>query len=170
MQISLSTECAIHSLVYLAMRPAGEICFVEEVAGAQHISASYLAKVFRILAKKGILHSYRGAKGGYRLAVDPAALTLRMVVETIEGSVPLFKCQEERLFCSLGIDCHIKNILKNVEDKAYEILEQSTIADIVSTFRRHVGELEWLNLANSGDHRNKTLGPDRLKSESFAAQ
>lgn len=146
MQISLSTEYAVHSLVYLAVRPRSEAYFVEEIATVQNISPSYLAKVFRRLAKAGILNSFRGAKGGYKLAIEPHELTLRKVVEAIEGKTPIFKCHEEQLKCTLGVHCYIKTILNGVETAVYEALEKNTIADIVYAFKTNGGEPEWLNI------------------------
>lgn len=157
MQLSLSTEYSIHSLVYLAMNPEKEIHFVNEVARAQNISSSYLAKVFRVLAKKGILNSYRGAGGGYSLALDPKDITLRMIVESIEGKRSLFLCQEEKLLCRIGVNCIIKSKMFHAEEKMYEILEKTTIADVLNEFHNQTQYPYWytnnINLVTSGDDK-----------------
>ena len=162
MHLSLSTEYSIHSLVYLAMNPDKEIHFVDEVARAQNISSSYLAKVFRVLAKSGILNSYRGAGGGYSLALDPKDITFRRIVESIEGRDSLFLCQEEKLHCRIGMNCIIKSAMSHAEQKMYEILEETTIADVMREFRDQTQYPFWhtrnINLVNN---RNQRIQPVR---------
>lgn len=145
MQFSLSIEYAIHGIVYLAMHSNKEIIFVDEVARAQNISTSYLSKIFHQLAKHGILHSYRGAKGGYGLAMDPAHITFRRIFEVIEGKALLFNCLEDKRLCNLGINCIIRNVLTESEQKLYESLEKTTIADVLKDIQNSAIQPEWLN-------------------------
>jgi len=56
--------------------------------------SSYLAKVFQLLAKAGLVKSFRGAKGGYRLALPPESITLKHITQAIEGANPLLQPPE----------------------------------------------------------------------------
>jgi Rrf2 family protein len=140
MQLSQSTEYAIHSLYYLALQGKGKLILVGEVAKAQNISESYLAKVFQTLAKAGLIKSYRGAKGGYVLAHDPSQISFRKIVEVMEGSSPIFICDDHKRNCTFLGDCVISNVMSEAENKMFEVLEKTTLADILRKFNHNQNE------------------------------
>jgi FeS assembly SUF system regulator len=66
-----------------------------ELAAAFGISAMIVAKVLKKLARAGLVTSERGSRGGYRLALPPHEVTLRAIVNALEGPISL-------TFCSSG--------------------------------------------------------------------
>ena len=144
MQISVSTEYAIHSILYMATHKTHRIVLVSEIGNAQNIPISYLAKVFRILAKTGVVRSFRGSKGGYTLAKSPDQITIREVVEAMEGRTPLFESLGERRGCKAGSECKIQETFRSAHDKMYEELERVTFQDLVDDALEHAGNVEWL--------------------------
>jgi Rrf2 family protein len=132
MQLSLSTEYAIHSLFYLAMQDKAKLTLVSDVAKAQNISESYLAKVFQTLSKAGLIKSYRGAKGGYLLAKEPNKISLRKIVETMEGNSPIYICDDHKRKCNLLGDCLISHVMTEAEEKMFEVLDQTSLADLLT--------------------------------------
>ena len=144
MQISVSTEYAIHSILYMAMHKTHRIVLVSEIGSAQNIPISYLAKVFRTLAKAGVVRSFRGSKGGYTLAKSPDLITMREVVEAIEGRNALFESLGERRGCKAGAECKIRETFQTAHDRMYEELEKVTFQDLVNDALEHAGNVEWL--------------------------
>lgn len=132
MQLSLSTEYAIHSLFYLALQEKDKLILVSDVARAQNISESYLAKVFQTLAKAGLIKSFRGAKGGYVLAQEPSKISLRKIVETMEGNSPIFVCDDQKRNCHLPGDCAIRLVMTEAEKRMFEVLENTSLADLLA--------------------------------------
>ncbi len=157
MQFSLSTEYAIHSLIYLALQPKGKVTLVSEVARAQGVSETYLAKVFQQLAKAGVVISYRGAKGGFALARPPSEISLRQIVAAIEGEAPLFRCLEDRRNCALGDDCEIRSVMNRVEAVMWDMLEQTKLSDLIDGLRPRKEKVRWLTqlLAQSEAEKEK---------------
>ncbi|MFW6181285.1 MAG: RrF2 family transcriptional regulator, partial [Spirochaetota bacterium] len=90
MRFSTGLEYAIHGLVYLATVPPGKAVLISEVASAIGVSETYLRKVFQQLSRSGILHSQRGVGGGFWLAREPGEITLKDVVDAIDGSLPVY--------------------------------------------------------------------------------
>ena len=144
MHFSMGTEYAIHGLLYLALKDPGEVVYVRDIANAQNVSETYLAKVFQQLARSGLVTSYRGAKGGFALARPPEQITLRRIIEATEGSSPLFNCLQSRRDCKLGDDCEIRKVMKRVEDLMLDILDSTNLVDILDSFRGHEEEVGWL--------------------------
>ncbi len=149
MQLSQSTEYAIHSLFYLAVNNQRQTVLVSEIAKAQNISESYLAKIFQYLVKAGLVRSYRGAKGGYHLAVPTKDVTLKDIVQAIEGTSPFFTCDHDRRDCDFAVDCLISSTMKKAEEKLYEILDEVTLEDLVNNAKELKGQMKWLNPSNT---------------------
>lgn len=63
-----------------------------ELAAAFGVSATIVAKVLKKLARAGLVSSERGSRGGYRLARPPADVTLRAIVNALEGPISLTYC------------------------------------------------------------------------------
>ena len=144
MRISTSTEYALHSLLYMAVHHDHRIILVSEIGKAQNIPISYLAKVFRTLAKAGVIRSYRGSKGGYSLGKSPEQITMRDVVEALEGNTPIFQSLGERRGCKAGEECLIRETFQSAHNKMYEELEKVTLKDIVECAIRLGYNMDWL--------------------------
>jgi Rrf2 family protein len=129
-QFSASIEYAIHGMVYLAvMKPAGAV-LVRDIARAIRVPESYLRKVFQFLVRAGLVASHRGAKGGFSLARDPGELTLRHVVEAIDGTLPFYSCQKTTRRCSLIPLCPVSEAFEAARQKMAEVLEATSIKDL----------------------------------------
>ncbi|MBI4375288.1 MAG: Rrf2 family transcriptional regulator [Elusimicrobia bacterium] len=68
---------------YLAQRP-GQYCAVEEVAKKRGLPRSFLVKVLRHLARRGITRVQRGPGGGHILARHPNEISLAEIIEAVE--------------------------------------------------------------------------------------
>src|SRR5579862_4502103 len=131
MKISQSTELAIDSLFYMAAHKEAIDFSVEQVAQAQQVSVSYLAKVFQQLVKAGLLRSHRGQRGGYALGRTPAQITLRDIVTVFEGSSSLYECNANAKRCRLGAKCLIVSTFSEAEKKMNEVFEKVSLQDVV---------------------------------------
>lgn len=79
-------EYAIRATLYLASLPAGKLASITEIASKEHIPRNFLAKILKDLQRAGILKSFPGAAGGYRLARDTGSITFRMIIEAGQGA------------------------------------------------------------------------------------
>jgi Rrf2 family protein len=132
MRYSQSTELAIDSLLYMATRGDTTDFSVEQVAQAQGVSASYLAKVFQQLVKAGLLRSHRGAKGGYSIARSLAQITLKDVAVVFEGTSPLYDCHAGSRTCTFGPHCLISATFNAAERALQDVLASVSLQDVVN--------------------------------------
>lgn len=146
MHFSVGCEYAVHGLLFLAMRHENEVILVSDIARAQNLSESYLAKVFQNLAKAGLLRSFRGARGGYTLALPPEEITLRRIAQSVEGSTPLFNPLSNIRDCHFATDCLIREAFNRAEKSLYRELEKVTLKEMVERARKAGPRLKWLNL------------------------
>lgn len=94
MLLTKTTELAVQCMLYLAGKPAGHRANPAEISEVLGESPSYLSKVLRLLARAGLLRSYRGQSGGFGLARAPLEVSLLHIVEACQGLVPGNYCEE----------------------------------------------------------------------------
>jgi len=76
MQFTRASDYAVRVVSYLA-NANGSISRSQSIAGATQIPESFLAKILGQLSRAGIVHSHRGARGGFSLAMEgPLRLNL----------------------------------------------------------------------------------------------
>jgi Rrf2 family iron-sulfur cluster assembly transcriptional regulator len=85
MRFSLQVQYAICGVFDLAYNGEGEPIQIRVIGGRQGIPARYLEQIFQRLRRRGLVTSKRGPGGGYSLACSPAELSLRQIVEAVEG-------------------------------------------------------------------------------------
>ncbi len=133
MKLSKSTELAIHGLYQLASDRPNQL-LVAEMAESQKVSPSYLAKVFQKLARKGLVNSTRGKKGGFRLAMEPDKISMADVVRAVEAEEPLFDCLKITRCCEEQQgDCVLRKAFEDAEQSMYAALSKTTLADILES-------------------------------------
>lgn len=103
-----------------------------EVAQAQELSLPYLERIVPALRRSGLLHSVRGAHGGYMLARDPAKITVREVFGAVEGPlVPLACMRPDGVACAREATCATRSVWEIVAERLQETLDHTTLADIL---------------------------------------
>ncbi len=106
-------------------------------SSAREISETYgipfevLAKLLQTLARKGILVSQHGTKGGYSPARNCGSFTVRDVMEAIEGPVALVDCASPHKGpCNHEKKCQVRKPLAKVHERVIEVLGRTTLKEI----------------------------------------
>ena len=102
-----------------------------ELARKLKISPDYLSKVLATLARSGVLHAVRGARGGYRLARAPERIKLVEVVSPFEGKRARSGCllHPDRPCRDSGA-CSAHRSWGGVNQAYRDFLDRTTVADI----------------------------------------
>jgi Rrf2 family protein len=88
--LSAKSEYACLALARLAVEhAAGAPVQGRRLAAEEGIPEGFLVQILQELKRAGLVTSTRGAAGGYRLARDPAAVSLGEVLDTVEGAAPM---------------------------------------------------------------------------------
>lgn len=85
MRLSLQVHYAICGVFDLAYNGRGGPVQVRVIGERQRIPTRYLEQIFQRLRKADLVVSKRGPGGGYTLARAPGEISLRDVVEAVEG-------------------------------------------------------------------------------------
>jgi len=87
LRLTCATDYAIRAMLHIGSLPEGGAALRDDIARAQDIPPSFLAKVLRRLVKAGLLRSTRGVTGGFGLRRTAAEISLLDIVEGIEGRI-----------------------------------------------------------------------------------
>jgi Rrf2 family protein len=132
MVISARVHYACLAMLELAIRHAeADPVAIREIADRHGVPGPFLVQILRALRTAGWVQSTRGSQGGYRLAVDPANVTLLDIAEAVG-------CQE--------VGCHTEvkatpadELLQEFWDEAAEasrqVLGRARLSDLVERCR-----------------------------------
>ena len=130
LQLTRGGEYAIRAMTYLTKRPVGEISSLHEVGVEQDIPESFLAKIFQNLVHADLVVSQRGAHGGFSLARLPSEITVREIVEAVDGPIALNGCVLWPEDCRRSGDCRMHEVWILAQERMMEVLEQVTLAEL----------------------------------------
>jgi len=119
MEITRETDYAIRCILYLS-RKEESIIMADEISRAMSVPKSFLSKILQKLAKAGVVTSFRGVKGGFRLAKKPKQISLLDIIEAIEGPAAMNRCALDASLCDFSGTCTVHpvwvKLRKMVED------------------------------------------------------
>jgi Rrf2 family protein len=130
MQITRSGEYGLRGLVFLAKQPLEKVTLVSEVSKVQNIPETFLAKIFQRLSKAGLLRSIRGLNGGFTLGRPAHEITMREVIEALEGPIALNRCLIREGECEEETVCALHPVWKEAQQRFLEILDRTTMEDL----------------------------------------
>jgi Rrf2 family protein len=129
LKINKNVEYALMSLVILGTE--NQLNSAKNLAKKLKISIMLLRKILHQLASQDLILSVQGQKGGYRLKRRPDEITLKNVIEALEGRQRLVPCLDGQVDCNRSITCNIKLELTRINDKWQKLLETSTLRDFL---------------------------------------
>ncbi|HEU4400974.1 MAG TPA: Rrf2 family transcriptional regulator [Candidatus Polarisedimenticolia bacterium] len=130
-RLSKRTDYGLLALRYLALLPDGGYRSAREIAAEYRIPPALLAKLLQRLARRGLVASHHGTKGGYQITRPAATITLGEVIEAIEGPVALTEClHASRGPCAQQENCTVRQPLQAVQKKIAEVLARTTLGDL----------------------------------------
>jgi len=133
MKLTRAAEYAIRGTLGLALHAKSRTpVLVSQIAEEQEVSPAFLAKIFQQLVKAGIVKSHRGVKGGFTLAQDPYRITIRDVMEAVEGPTALNQCLVHVNPCKRANGCPVAEIWRKAQESMLAVLDSSSIGELVS--------------------------------------
>lgn len=142
MLITRKADYAIRCVLYLSEKK-GRLANVDEIAKSMLIPKSFLAKILQKLEKARIVKSNRGRKGGYSLEKEPKELSLREVIEIIQGPLSINVCAIDKRKCDLSNICSVHpvwvKIRKETEEKLRNISFEALCRERKKFFKNNFG-------------------------------
>jgi len=127
MGLTRKAEYAIRGMLYLSKSKEGSVAMLSDVARSVDAPKTFLAKIFQELAKKGLIKSSKGSGGGFVLARRPEQITLREIVEAIDGPIMPNVCLMGQRVCSFQKTCPVHPVWRRIQSVTKGILDEYTL-------------------------------------------
>lgn len=134
MRITQEADYALRMVSLMAQSES--VLGAASMADAVAVPPRFAVKILRKLSQYGLVHASRGVTGGYRLAVDPLTLTVRQVIEAIDGPTYISRCLSEGHVClnnSNKTCCRFHSLFGALNTLLTERLDRVTIGMMVDT-------------------------------------
>ncbi len=130
MKLSTRARYGVRLMLVLALNYGKGPVYLKDIAKLEEISEKYLSLIIIPLRGVGLVNSLRGAKGGYSLARDPSLITLKEIVEVLEGD-SLVDCIKDPSTCSRVPTCASRDVWALLGGKISETLDSITLEQLV---------------------------------------
>lgn len=134
--LTMKTRYALKALGILAERGMAQTTLIAEIAEREAIPRKFLEAILRELRQHGLLLAQRGRGGGYRLRKPPEEIALAEVIRALDGPLAPVPCLSRSAYercpeCKSERACGVRLVLKDLHDATANILEGTTLADLV---------------------------------------
>jgi Rrf2 family protein len=120
---------AIH---YIASHGDDGAVSAKRIAEEFHIPPERLAKILQRLAKKHMITSHNGPKGGYLLTRTPEEITVGQVLRALEGPVRIVSCMAPDDDCPQFSRCNLRGPVQKIQTSISYLLDTMTLAELVA--------------------------------------
>jgi len=130
LRISKKTEYAIIALVDMAGNGGNQLVTAKDLSERYNIPRDILGKVLQSLAKKNLIESHQGVKGGYQLLVPLVEININKVITAVDGPIQLVDCAvDDACHCGQIDYCNIKNPMEFIQHELNRFFDNITLQD-----------------------------------------
>jgi len=132
MRLSTRARYGTRFMLELALNFDQGNIFLKDIAKKEEISEKYLSQLVIPLKASGLISSSRGAHGGYRLAKPLSQITLKDIIQVLEGNLSLVECVKNPSVCSRVSKCVTRDIWEKLDETISGVLSSVTLEDLVN--------------------------------------
>ncbi len=129
LRMSKLTDYGTVVLAYLA-RGDQALHSAAQVATDTHLAQPTVSKVLKALTRAGLVHSERGAQGGYALARAAEDISAADIIDALEGPVAITTCSALKGQCDLEPVCQVGSAWQHINRSIRKALRAVTLDDL----------------------------------------
>lgn len=129
LRMSKLTDYGTVIMTYMARQPQG-VHSVAEMAAVLGLAAPTTSKILKMLARRELVHSLRGVKGGYRLARPPEQISIAEVIDAMEGPFGMTECSVVAGLCVQEAGCPLRENWQRLNQVIRRALDGVTVAEM----------------------------------------
>jgi len=120
-----------YATVILASLAGGNLASAAEIAERTQIHLPTVSKLLKELQHAGLVHSVRGARGGYQLAQPAASINAAQIINAVEGPVALTECAGNAGHCGIESTCLVGHGWQRISRAILRALEDVSLDELV---------------------------------------
>jgi Rrf2 family protein len=132
MQLTRAADYAVRVMIHLATLPPASRVLLLDLADATAAPESFLSKVLQALARKDLICSRRGKRGGFAILPHGREATMREVIEAIDGPICLNVCLNGGKDCERKSWCPAHPVWARAQRAMLDVLMSATVSSMAS--------------------------------------
>src|SRR5919197_2168918 len=132
LRLSKKADYALMAMKHLAVRTDAASASAREIAEQYDIPVELMAKVLQQLARRGLLTSHQGTRGGYQLSKPTTAISVADIIQAIDCTLTMTPCSTEDEQCEQFTKCNVRDPLWRIKDRIIAALATVSLAEIAS--------------------------------------
>jgi Rrf2 family protein len=132
LRLSKKADYALMAMKHLATRTDAGSASAREIAEQYDIPMELLAKVLQRLARRGLLTSHQGTRGGYRLSRTSSAISVADIIQAIDGPLTVTACSTEAENCDQYGKCSVRDPLWRIKDYIVQALSTCSLQEMAA--------------------------------------
>ncbi len=133
MKLSTRSRYGTRAMIDIALHGENSASQLRHIAHRQAISAKYLDHLLSSLRKAGLIISTRGRQGGYRLARPAAHITIKDIVQVLEGSLAPVECIDNPHCCQQIQGCFSRDVWGKLKVEMEKVLGSISLQDLIDS-------------------------------------
>lgn len=129
MRLTKSADFALRLVVRLASDKAPHTML--DLSKTLDIPFHNLSKLVQALSKAGVIQTRQGKHGGVHLLKPPEEISLKTVIDVIDGPTRLSECLSKNATCSVSEGCKIKDKFAQIQHQIDTLFDEVKIAEMV---------------------------------------
>jgi Rrf2 family protein len=130
--ITRNTDYALRALCYISKQK--DVVTVAELVRTLGVPRPFMRKILQQLNKKGVLESYKGRGGGFKLKIAPEELYLFKIMRIFQGQVGLNGCFLKKDICPNKGKCVLRKKINSIEEDVLRQLKAINVASLVGRY------------------------------------
>ena len=127
--LTRNTDYAVRAVSYI-YRHGDRVVSVSELVKELDVHRPFLRKILQILNKEGIVRSYKGIGGGFKLSRPADQIFLVELIRIFQGPLKLNECMFKKKICPNRGICPLKRKIDAIEEGVISELKSISIKDI----------------------------------------
>jgi FeS assembly SUF system regulator len=132
LRLSKKADYALIAMKHLAIRSDAVSASAREIAEQYDIPIELMAKVLQRLARRGLVSSHQGTRGGYRLARAASVISVADIIQAIDGPLTVTACSTEEENCEQYSKCSVRDPLWKIKERILVALQTCSVTELAS--------------------------------------
>jgi len=136
MLLSKSCVYGIRSMIYLTLKHENNFVQIKNISGDLGISFHFLTKILQLLTQGGLVHSFKGPKGGVKLAKPAENISLLDIVTIVDGTDLFEQCILGLPGCNQQKPCPLHDDWDRQREVIKNSFKQTSLAQIADKINK----------------------------------
>ncbi len=131
MKLSTKSRYGVRAMIDIALYGETGTSQLKDISKRQAISAKYLDHILSALRKAGLIKSTRSRTSGYTLTRPAQQISIKEIIEILEGSLAPVECLDNPTCCQQVPVCFSRDAWEILKREIEKVLDSITLQDLI---------------------------------------